>query len=127
MLVGICGLGMIGAGCFTADPGLGFPLGTPDASSMTLSGHGLGHMIMGSLSFLTMIAACFVFARRFASQKHSGWVIYSVATGVLFFIAFVGISTGNLWLNSAFVFTALNAYIWISVIAARILARQSHV
>ena len=49
-----------------ADPGLGFPPGTP-ADASTLSWHGMVHLIVGTVSFLSLIAACFVFARRFVA------------------------------------------------------------
>src|SRR5229473_859173 len=32
LLVGVFGVGMVGAGLFTADPGFGFPPGTPDSA-----------------------------------------------------------------------------------------------
>jgi hypothetical protein len=34
-------------------------------------------------SFLSLVAACFVFARRFAAGRQRGWLWYSVATGVV--------------------------------------------
>jgi hypothetical protein len=119
-LIAILGVGLIGAAFFRADPGLGFPPGTP-AGANTLSWHGLGHLIVGTVAFLALIAVCFVFARRFASQRQRGWATYSAVTGVLFFIALAGLSTGHLWMNSAFVFTALNALVWVSVMAAKLL------
>src|SRR5437016_4639649 len=122
-LIGILGAGLIGAAFFRADPGLGFPPGTP-ADANTLSWHGLGHLIVGSVAFFALIAACFVFARRFAAQRRRGWATYSAVTGVLFFIALVGLSSGHLWMNSAFVFTTLNALVWVSVMAAKLLIEQ---
>src|SRR6266571_4024299 len=44
-LIAILGAGLIGAAFFRADPGLGFPPGTP-ADANTLSWHGLGHLIL---------------------------------------------------------------------------------
>ena len=70
-LIGILGADLIGAAFFRADPGLGFPPGTP-ADASTLSLHGLGHLIVGTVSFLSLIAACFVFARRFVAQRLRG-------------------------------------------------------
>ncbi|HYB02543.1 MAG TPA: DUF998 domain-containing protein [Ktedonobacteraceae bacterium] len=123
VLIAVLGVGMICAAFFRADPGLGFPPGTP-ANANTLSWHGLGHLIVGTISFIALIAVCFVFARRFAFQHLRGWAIYSVVTGVLFFVSLAGLSTGHLWLNSAFVFTTLNALVWVSVMAAKLLIEQ---
>ena len=119
VLIGACGVGLIGAGCFTADPGLGFPPGTPTGANM-VSWHGIVHLIVASLSFLAIISACFVFTRRFASQGLRGWVIYSLVTGVIAFISFAGEASGQLWINLAFVLTALGAYIWLSAVAAKL-------
>lgn len=94
LLLGVYGLGLIGAGVFLADPVLGFPPGTPaDANAVTW--HGLLHFVSGGIGFIGLIAACFVFARRFAALRQRGWAAYSVATGVLFFAAFFGIAMGS--------------------------------
>ena len=72
------------------------------------------------MAFLALIAACFVFARRFVGQHRRGWATYSAVTGALFFIALAGLSS----MNSTFVFTALNALVWVSVMAAKLLIEQ---
>src|SRR5947209_1148079 len=72
ILLGIYGLGLIGAGFFIADPAFGFPPGTP-ADAHAISWHGLLHFICGGVGFLALIAACFVLGRRFASQRQRGW------------------------------------------------------
>lgn len=124
ILIGAVGAGLIGAGCFTADPGLGFPPGTP-ASGM--SWHGLLHLIISSLSFLALVAGCFVFARRFLAQRQPGWVTYTLVSGVIAFVAFAVLASGQLWMTSIFVFAMLNAYVWCSVMAARLLTEQPHI
>jgi hypothetical protein len=68
VLLGVCGLGFIGGAFFHPDPGLGFPLGTPDSIPTTMSTHALLHMACGSLAFLSLIAACFALARPFAAR-----------------------------------------------------------
>jgi hypothetical protein len=123
LLIAVMGVGLIGAAFFRADPGLGFPPGTL-ANANALSWHGLGHLIVGMLSFFALIAACFVFARRFAVQRQRAWATYSAVTGMLFFISLAGLSTGHLWMNSTFVFTTLNALVWVSVMAAKLLIER---
>jgi hypothetical protein len=65
-LIRLAGLGMIAAGALVMDPGMGFPAGTPDTAPTTMSWHALGHMIAGTLTFTTLIAVCYVLARRFS-------------------------------------------------------------
>jgi hypothetical protein len=59
------GIGLLIASVFEMDPGDGFPIGTPAGVPATMSGHMILHNVGGSLTFFTMIAACFVLARVF--------------------------------------------------------------
>ena len=128
LLLGIYGLGLIGAGFFTADPALGFPPGTP-ANAHAVSWHGLLHFICGGIGFLGLIAACFVFARRFAARRQRGWVAYCVATGVIYLVAFAGIAVGS---NSvgvittvvilAFSVAVVLGWAWVSAMAVKLLS-----
>jgi uncharacterized protein DUF998 len=80
ILLGIYGLTFIGAGIFVTDPVLGYP---PGASS-TPTVYGTLHDLFGQLQFISLIAACFVLARRDAADPaRRGWIWYSVATGLL--------------------------------------------
>jgi hypothetical membrane protein len=121
LLVGVYGVGLIGAGFFTADPAFGFPPGTPP-DAHTISWHGLLHFITAGIGFLALIAACMVMARRFASQGLRGWAIYSVVSGILFFAAFVGVATGSgqSWSVVGFWIGVLFIWTWISILAARL-------
>ncbi len=131
ILLGIYGLGLIGAGFFTADPALGFPPGTP-ANAHAVSWHGLLHFICGGIGFLGLIAACFVFARRFAARRQRGWVAYCVATGVIYLAAFAGIAVGS---NSvgvimtivilAFSVAVVLGWAWVSAMAAKLLSERA--
>ncbi|MFF4838119.1 DUF998 domain-containing protein [Streptomyces sp. NPDC001315] len=73
-LVGAFGASFLLAGVFTADPGAGFPAGTPDGPT-TLSGHGTVHMLSGTVGYLALCAAFFVLARHFATQGRRGWAL----------------------------------------------------
>ena len=131
ILLGIYGLGLIGAGFFTADPALGFPPGTP-ANAHAVSWHGLLHFICGGIGFLGLIAACFVFARRFAARRQRGWVAYCVATGVIYLAAFAGIAVGS---NSvgvimtivilAFSVAVVLGWAWVSAMAVKLLSERA--
>ena len=121
LLVGVYGLGLIGAGFFTADPAFGFPPGTP-ADAHTISWHGLLHFVTAAIGFLALIAACIVIARRFTSQGLRGWAIYSMGSGLLFFAAFVGVATGSgqNWSVIGFWIGVIVIWAWISLLAARL-------
>jgi hypothetical protein len=126
ILLGIYGLGLIGAGFFTADPAFGFPLGTP-ANAQTISWHGLLHIITAAIGFLALIAACFVLARRFSSNRQRGWAAYSLATGVIFFAAFVGVATGSgqSWSVIGFWIGVVWAWTWIWALAMKLLREHT--
>jgi hypothetical protein len=54
---------------FKADPALGFPAGAPLGYPEQLSVHGTIHAFAPLLAFLSVIAACFVIARRFVAER----------------------------------------------------------
>ncbi len=126
LLLGLYGLGLVGAGLFRADPALGFPIGTPqDVNTVTTSG--LLHFVFGGIGFLGLITASLVFARRFAGLRQWGWAVYSAATGVIFFAAFAGIASGvqpnaaaQAFVNLAFGGAVVLGWAWISAMAARL-------
>jgi hypothetical protein len=122
LLIGIYGLSLIAAGIFKADPAMGFPIGTPE-SSTTMSTDGMLHFMTGGFGFLALIAACFVFARRFASLGEKGWAAYSISTGVIFFASFVGIASGsgNPLIILGFWIGVILAWAWISLLSRRLM------
>jgi Protein of unknown function (DUF998) len=126
ILLGVYGAGLIGAGFFTADPAFGFPPGTP-ADAHTISWHGLLHIVTAGIGFLALIAACFVLARRFASQKQRGWAAYSLATGVIFFAAFAGVATGSgqSWSVIGFWVGVVFAWAWLWALAMKLLRERT--
>jgi hypothetical protein len=121
VLVGGYGLGLIASGVFVADPALGFPPGTPE-DTMTMSTSGLLHFVSGALGFLSLIAACFVFARRFTGQGQRRWALGSAATGVIFFAGFAGIAigAGQVWSVIGFWIGMLAAWVWLAALARRL-------
>jgi hypothetical protein len=123
LLVGVYGLSLIGAGLFVADPAFGFPPGTPaDANTVTTSG--ILHFVSGGIGFLALIAACFVYAWRFAGLGQRGWATFSLLTGIIFFAAFVGIASGsgNSWTILGFWVGVVIAWLWLSLLSAKLRA-----
>lgn len=123
VLLGIFGLGYVGAGLFVADPMNGFPPGTPNTLPSSVSWHSWMHLISGSLGFVALIAACFVFARRFASLGERGWTGYSVITGIVVLAAVVGISAGSqqALLIIAFFIAGVLGLMWVSALCVRLI------
>jgi hypothetical protein len=126
LLVGVYGLGLIGAGLFVADPVFGFPPGTA-VDAHTFSWHGLLHFASGGIGFLGLIAATMVFARRFAALGQRGWAAYSVMTGLLFLLGFVGIASGsgNSWTVLGFWIAVVLAWAWLTAMTTRLKSELS--
>ncbi|MFJ8917751.1 DUF998 domain-containing protein [Amycolatopsis sp. NPDC102389] len=122
-LLGVFGVSLLFAAVFKADPGNGFPIDTSPAGSgpATVSTAGILHMAAGSVGFLSLIVATFVFASRFSREGHRGWAVYSRATGVAFFASFAGISSGNAnaIVMLAFWATVMLAWGWVTAVLVR--------
>lgn len=93
VLLAVYGLGLIGAGVFPADPGNGFPPGV-ESPVGGMTGAGLMHFVAGAIGFYALIAATFVLAARFQRDGWRGLAAASIATGVLFLVAFGAIACG---------------------------------
>lgn len=120
VLIGIYGLGLIGAGFFVADPAFGFPPGTPEDANV-VTWRGLMHFASSGIGFLALVAACFVFARRFAGLGQRGWAAFSVITGVLFLAGFLGIASGGgqRWTIAGFWSGMVLVWVWLSALSIR--------
>jgi hypothetical protein len=88
LLIGLVGVGLIGAGVFAADPISGYPPGTPMIPDRTTEGK--LHDALSSLVFLGLPVACFVFAK----SGSRAWAVCSIASGVAFLVSFVLTSMG---------------------------------
>jgi hypothetical protein len=123
-LVAVYGLGLIAAAIFSADPGFGFPPGTPAGPPATMSTHSLLHFVSALFGFFAIIGACVVFTRRFAKLGQRGWATFSVVTAVFFLVAFLGTASGSggvaftlaLWAALAL------AWVWLSAVSAKLIA-----
>lgn len=83
LLIGVYGVGLITAGFFPPDAALGFPPGAIQGVPAVQSLHSQLHGYAFDIAFLSLIAACFVFARRFAAQRQRGWALYCIATALV--------------------------------------------
>jgi Protein of unknown function (DUF998) len=128
LLIGVFGLSFVGAGIVRPDPALGFPVGTA-ADAMTISSAGIAHFAFGGLGFLALIVACFVLARRFSGLQQRGWSVFSGVTGIVFFLAFAGVSSGSgkSWTFIGFLIGVTLVWTWLSSISAKLRAELPNV
>jgi hypothetical protein len=92
-----------------------------------VSWHGAVHFVVAAIAFLALVAACFVFARRFASLGQRGWAVYCATTGAVFLAAFAGIASGSgtAALNVAFAAAVVLGWTWLSALAARLTTEEA--
>ncbi|MEU1736222.1 DUF998 domain-containing protein [Streptosporangium sp. NPDC020145] len=94
LLVAVWALGLLGAGIFVTDPINGYPPGTPARLTHYGSTHAALHDGISFATFVALVAACFVFTRRFAGWGERGWAAYSAFTGIAFTVAMTLSSLG---------------------------------
>lgn len=117
-LVRVSGIGMIAAGLLVMDPADGFPAGTPDGMPASMSWHSIGHMAAGTVTFVTLIATCFLLARIFRSLGRRGRSLGALLAGTALLAgdgwAMAGGTAGTLTLavgaTAAMVFVSLTAH-----------------
>lgn len=93
LLVGLVGLGLIGAGFFGTDPISGYPPGSaPLLAARTV--HGVLHDLCSTPVFTALPAACFVVAYRLGKAGQRRRAVGSLASGILMLACFVLTSLG---------------------------------
>lgn len=118
------GLGLILGGVFSADPGFGFPPGAPAGAPASMSWHAPLHLAGFAIGFISLVAACFVFARRYWKLEQRTWALYCIATAAIVAACTVVVMSGlihnliPLWLSLVVGWT------WASAMPARILATE---
>jgi len=121
-LIGAFGVALIAGGVFVADPGLGFPPGTPEGVPAEMSWHAAVHAVAPVVGFLALSLACFVFARRSYGLREPGWATFSVIIGIVI-QALGGVSSATL--NFIPLWSAMVlGFGWASAQAARLMARR---
>jgi hypothetical membrane protein len=110
-LLGAYGVALVGAGIFRADPSDGFPPGTPPGMG-EVSWHGLVHLMVASIGFACLVAACFVLGAWFARARQPSWAWFSRVTGAAFAVGFVVLASGSGGAATILVFTAAVVLVW---------------
>ncbi|GAA2353335.1 DUF998 domain-containing protein [Nonomuraea africana] len=93
VLIGLHGLGLVGAGLFVTDPISGYPPGTPDRLEKHTR-NGALHDLVSVPTFVAWPISAIVLGVDLLHRSQPGWGIYSVATGVAFFAMFAVSSVG---------------------------------
>jgi hypothetical protein len=92
-LIGLAGMGLIGAGICVSDPVFGYPSALPlKVAQFTVHGH--LHDLFSMFLFAGLPAASFVFASRFAARREHILAMYSRIAGVAMIITFILAATG---------------------------------
>jgi hypothetical protein len=112
ILFGLYGFGLVVGGAFTADPALGFPIGTPDGYPTEWTFHGTVHAFAPPLAFLALVAVTWVAARRLAWQGLRAAAAWSRVIGVVCLLLclpfgpatsirlFMGVALGFAWITA---------------------------
>jgi hypothetical protein len=119
-LIGGYGAGLLAAGVFRADPAPGFPPGTSE--SVTVSWHGVVHLLVATVGFACLIAACFVLGQWFARRSQRGWAGYSRLTAILFAAGFGAISVGSGAQATVLMFTVsvVLGWLWLAAVSVHL-------
>lgn len=122
LLLGAYGVGLVVAGIFPTDPGLGFPPGAPAGMPTTMTWHAMLHSLGFFVGFTSLTAACFVLARRFAHLGQQRWTIYCAATGATTPLLIVLGMTSVIATGVAFAIAGVVTSWWVAAVAAKLAA-----
>lgn len=109
---------MIAAGTFVMDPADGFPVGTAAGMPESMSWHSYGHMAASAITFIALIAACYVLARHFSRAGNRGLALASGVAGTALLIGDGWAASGGHAGSLTLAIGAITAMSWISVVAA---------
>jgi hypothetical protein len=123
-LVRVSGLGMVAAGALVMDPADGYPNGTPAGMPPTMSWHSICHMAAGSVTFLALIAACYVLARHFAASGDRGMTAAALVSGTVLLAGDGWAMTGGALGTVTLAAGAITAMCFLAVVATRNLHRR---
>ncbi len=119
-LVTIFGITLITAGIFTADPAFGYPPGAPEGMPSGMTWHSALHGMSFSIGMIAFVAACFVFARRFAERKETSWSVYSVLTGLTIPVCIVVSSVNHEIQGLALACAVILISTWLSAVTSHV-------
>ena len=116
-LVRVAGAGLIAAGVLVMDPADGFPAGSPAGVPATMSWHSIGHMVAGTITFTSLIAACYVLARHFAATGRRGMAITAALAGTALLAGYAWAGSGGAAGSFVLAVGAISAMLFVSATA----------
>jgi hypothetical protein len=121
ILFGAYGAALVWAGVFRTDPAFGFPPGTPNGPPDRLSWHATLHILGPAVAGLALVAACVVFALRFAAAGKRWWVVASIASAAVYLVVVATAvpANDNRWL----LFGGAVIWFWAAAVDLRVLIR----
>ncbi|MEU6998239.1 DUF998 domain-containing protein [Nonomuraea sp. NPDC046570] len=131
VLVGMMGVGLIGAGVFPTDPVSGYPAGTPMLLPVPTD-DGMLHDAFSAPVFLALPVACCVVGYRFARAGRTAWAVYSFVTAPAFLAGFV-LASGGFSQSPALMpiggllqrLTLVIGWVWLTALAAHLLRAEN--
>ncbi|WP_319460004.1 DUF998 domain-containing protein [Micromonospora sp. RTP1Z1] len=118
-LLTLYGLGLVGAGFFSADPADGFPAGTPRGPGQ-ISWHGGLHFLVAAVAFVSLIVATVIVGRRAVRRGERGWGAISLMVGAFFAVAWIAMIAGPGPVTMVGFGLAVTAgWVWISALLTR--------
>jgi len=131
LLIGLAGIGLIGAGIFVTDPVFGYPTNKPLVLKQ-FTFHGHLHDAFSMLVFVCLPWACFVFRKFFITKAEPTLAAYAVFSGsamlATFIIASMGFQQHAGLVNFAGLFQRLCIFIgftWVTSLSVYLLKDQS--
>jgi hypothetical protein len=115
-LVTASGVGLVAAGAMVMDPGANFPVGAP-ADLPLVSWHAYGHMVAGTVTFASLIAACFVLGRYFSRTGRRGTAVASRIAGLALVVGWGWAMSGGVAGTLTLAIGAVATMLWIAGVA----------
>ncbi|GAB4048580.1 DUF998 domain-containing protein [Catellatospora paridis] len=122
-LIGAYGVALLAGGVFIVDPGMGYPVGAPDGPPAQLTWHGTLHVFASPLMGVALVAATFVFGRRFRRTGRQAWAVAGHAVAA----AYAGLTVVGIALPDYRLMLAGGAisWLWASAVTARLIADRT--
>ncbi len=124
-LIGIYGATLVAAGILRADPVVGFPVGTEQA---TVSWHGTLHLLAGAVGFGCFAAAAVILGRRQRAAGHRRSAVLSWVTALLYLLTFAALAgTGGASPTvPAFALAVVLSWAWMASVAVQLYRTVGH-
>lgn len=120
------GSGLILAAVFPADPVVGFPPGTPQGASNSISTTGLIHFVVAVLGLVALMISCFAAFVTFKRRGESSISRLSLASGIVITLGFFGgPALGNAGIVGIWIAVA-TGWAWLAILSLHLYRVSPH-